>query len=98
MPERAKEPPKTPPAEQDRKSEEKGTSPYLELGAIFNQNCIKTPSRKSSKIQSRRNMKIDAKRVPKWSPNRCKNTSKNYAKNGIKKGEENHEQSCFSEV
>jgi hypothetical protein len=43
-------------------------------------------------------MKIDGKRVPKWSQNRWKNASEINAKTGRGKDEENHENSCFSDV
>ena len=58
------EPSKTPPAEQGRKSDEKGEGSAISFGSMFDQHSIKISFKKSAGNQEPKVMKTHAKRLP----------------------------------
>ena len=78
----------------DAKKDEKRVMRTRTFGCQFDAKSIQ----KTHRNKSPQNMELDTKGVPKENRNRCINSSKTNAKTGNEKHQENHQQSCFSEL
>ena len=77
-----------------RKSIQKGSVSWHEMGTIFDQNRQKYHPRN----HQNKYMEFDTKEVPKWTQDRCQKSSKINAKTDNEKDYEHQQKSCFSDV